>query len=149
MEEFDYDNFFFGNNEDIKAIRIITPSTSLTSFADIHEETAVRTMKSLYKDFEVDSDSSWSSAINDEGCIVIQMLPDFEIVYIPDTINNYQFNMLFSFYQDIMKVNQKKRKNGEAEVRVYTNYYLDDKFLDLGRALMSLKKEMGLSEKRH
>lgn len=149
MENFDYNNFFFGGNEDIKAIIIITPSTSLTSFADIHEDAAVITMKSLYKDFEVDSDSSWSSAINDEGCIVIQMLPDFEIVYIPDTINNYQFNMLFSFYQDIMRVNQKKRKNGEEEVKIYTNYYLDDKFLYLGRALMSLKKEISLSEQKH
>ena len=99
-------------------------------------------MKTLYEDFEVDDDFSWSSAINDRGCVVIQMLPDFEVVYIPDVINNYQFNILFNFYQDIMKINRVKRQNGEEEIKMYTNYYFGDKFLNLGRALMLLKNEI-------
>lgn len=147
MEEFDYNNFFFNCNEDIKAIKIITPSMTITSYADIHEEEAIRIMKTLYCDFKVDEDSSWSSAINDRGCVAIQMLSDFEVVYIPEFVNFYQFNELFIFYQNIMKVNRLKRKYGNPEVKIYTNYYFDDKFLDLGRALILLKKEIFQKEK--
>ena len=148
MEDFDYNNFFFNDNEDIKAVRIITPNKTITSFADIHDEEAIRVMKSLYEDFEVDDDFSWSSAINDKGCVVIQMLPDFEIVFIPDIINNYQFNELFSFYQDIMKVNRMKRRNDEEDVKIYTNYSLNGKFLDLGMTLMLLKNEINSNDKK-
>lgn len=136
--EFDFDNFFFKNNDE-KALRIITPKQTITSITDNHEIEAQKIMNAIYGNVNF-TDTLWTDEVNNRGSIAIQMLRrDFEIVHLPNFINEYQFNELFAFYKDIMNVNRKLQKLGEKPIEVFTDFYLDDNFLKLGKALLELR----------
>ena len=101
-------------------------------------------MRLLYSDFDEDFsiDPYWPEVCYDYGCVAIQIVKrNFIIVNIPDVINRYQFNELFSFYQDMIKINGVLRKSGE-EIDIQTNVVKDGEFLNLGKALMFLKNKI-------
>ena len=145
MKEFDLKKFFFDeSDEDYSAIKIITPTQDICFVTEYHADGAELIMRKIYSDFDEDfsSDPYWPDVCNSYGCIAIQILKrGFIIVNIPDFINRYQFNELFAFYQDMVKINSVLRENGE-EIEIHTNVLKDEKFLNLGRALMLYKKRI-------
>ncbi|MBR3229988.1 MAG: hypothetical protein IKF91_04090 [Bacilli bacterium] len=143
--EFDLKKFFFNESDDeYCAIKIITPIQDICFATEYHDKGAEIIMRTIYSDFDEDfsSNAYWPEVCNDYGCIAIQIVKrNFIIVNIPDFINKYQFNELFSFYQDMIKINSVLRKNGE-EIDIQTNVVKDGNFLNLGKALMVLKNKI-------
>lgn len=143
--KFDLQNFFFSESDDeYCAIKIITPIQDFCFATEYHDKGAELVMRVLYSDFDEDFSQNpyWPDVCNSYGCIAIQIVKrNFIIVNIPSYINKYQFNELFSFYQDMIKINSLLRKSGE-EIDIQTNLVKDDKFLNLGKALMFLKKRI-------
>lgn len=143
--EFDFTHFFFDeSDDDYCAIKIITPIQDICFTTEYHDRGAEIIMRGLFSDFDDDFSLNpyWPEVCNDYGCIAIQIVKrNFIIVNIPDYINKYQFNELFSFYQDMIKVNSVLRKSGE-EIDIQTNVVKDGEFLNLGKALMFLKNKI-------
>ena len=143
--KFDLDTFFFNESDDeYCAIKIITPIQDICFATEYHNEGAELIMRTIYSDFDEDfsSNSYWPEVCMSYGCIAIQIVKrNFIIVNIPKYINRYQFNELFAFYQDMIRINGLLRKNGE-EIDIQTNVVRDGKFLNLGRALMLYKKRI-------
>lgn len=147
--KFNLKKFFFDESDDeYCAIKIITPIQDICFSTEYHDKGAEAIMRSLYDDFNYDfsNDPYWPEVCNSYGCIAIQIIKrNFIIVNIPDYINKYQFNELFSFYQDMIRVNGVLRKTGE-EIDIQTNLTKDGEFLNLGKALMYLKNRIVVFE---
>lgn len=142
--KFDLDTFFFNDSDEYCAIKIITPIQDICFATEYHNEGAELIMRTIYSDFDENFslNSYWPEVCMSYGCIAIQIVKrNFIIVNIPKYINRYQFNELFSFYQDMIRINGVLRKNGE-EIDIQTNVVKDGKFLNLGRALMFLKNKI-------
>ena len=142
---FNLKKFFFDESDDeYCAIKIITPIQDICFSTEYHDKGAELIMRNLYSDFDEDFSINpyWPEVCNSYGCIAIQIVKrNFIIVNIPDFINKYQFNELFSFYQDMIKINGVLRKKGE-EIDIQTNVVKDGCFLNLGKALMFLKNRV-------
>ena len=114
---FNLKKFFFDESDDeYCAIKIITPIQDICFSTEYHDKGAELIMRNLYSDFDEDFSINpyWPEVCNSYGCIAIQIVKrNFIIVNIPDFINKYQFNELFSFYQDMIKINGVLRKKGE------------------------------------
>ena len=143
--EFNFRNFFFNESDDeYCAIKIITPIQDICFSTEYHDKGAELIMRGLYIDFDEDFslDPYWPEVCNDYRCVAIQIVKrNFIIVNIPEFINKYQFNELFSFYQDMIKINGVLRKRGE-EIDIQTNVVKDGEFLNLGKALIFLKNKI-------
>ncbi|MBR3363157.1 MAG: hypothetical protein IKG40_04445 [Bacilli bacterium] len=144
-ENFDLKKFFLAESDDeYCAIKIITPIQDICFSTEYHDKGAELAMRALYSDFDEDFSLNpyWPIVCNDYGCIAIQIVKrNFIIVNIPSHINSYQFAELFSFYQDMVKINGFLRKNGE-EIDIQTNVVKNGNFLNLGKALMFLKNKI-------
>lgn len=142
---FNLKKFFFDESDDeYCAIKIITPIQDICFSTEYHDKGAELIMRNLYSDFDEDFSINpyWPEVCNSYGCIAIQIVKrNFIIVNIPDFINKYQFNELFSFYQDMIKINGVLRKKGE-EIDIQTNIVKDGCFLNLGKALMFFKNRV-------
>lgn len=156
ISKFNLKKFFFDESDDeYCAIKIITPIQDICFSTEYHDVGAEVIMKALYDDFNDDFSNNpyWPEVCNSYGCIAIQIIKrNFIIVNIPDYINKYQFNELFSFYRDMIMVNGILRKTGE-EIDIQTNLARDGEFLNLGKALMYLKNRIVVfennNEKKH
>lgn len=147
--KFDLKKFFFDQSDDeYCAIKIITPIQDICFSTEYHDKGAELIMRTIYNDFNEDFSLNpyWPDVCNSYGCIAVQIVKrNFIIVNIPDFINKYQFNELFSFYQDMVKINGILRRKGE-EIDIQTNITKNGEFLNLGKALMYLKNKIVVLE---
>ncbi len=143
--KFDLKKFFFDESDDeYCAIKMITPIQDICFTTDYHDKGAELIMRFLFDDFNENFSLNpyWPEVCNSYGCVAIQIVKrNFIIVNIPNFINMYQFNELFSFYQDMIKVNGVLRKSGE-EIEIHTNVTKNGEFLNLGKALLLLKNRI-------
>ena len=143
--KFDFDDFFFNDSdENYCAIKIITPIQDICFYTEYHDAGAELIMRGLYDNFDENFSGNpyWPDLVNEMGCIAIQILKrNFIIVNIPKKINKFQFEKLFSFYQDMIRINGILRKAGE-EIDIQTNVVSGGSFLNLGKALMHYKNSL-------
>lgn len=148
--EFNLDDFFFNeSDDDYCAIKIISPSQDICFSVEYHDEGAEAIMKALYSDFDLSfsGNAYWPDVVNNWGCVAIQIVKrNFIIVNMPSKLTQYQFDRLFSFYRDMIRINGVLRKSGE-EIDIQTNVSKNGRFLNLGKALMDYKTKIVSNDK--
>lgn len=141
--KFNFDDFFLDeSDEDFSAIMIVTPRQNVCFVTEYHEEGAEEIMNGIYDDgFDFSYEDYWPEIVNDYGCVAIQLLKrGFVIVNLPLIINQFQYDELFNFYQNMLKINGELRKLGESSVELHSNVFSNGQNLPFGRALMAYKK---------
>lgn len=120
--EFDFEKFFSGNSKYSAALRVVTPSQEITVPTLSHAEAAKKIMEVLYDDFDgtFDFEESFPDDLNKKNAVAILMMNGpFEIIYVPETINSYQFNKLISFKEDTEQLCRSTGRNIELHTNVF------------------------------
>ena len=124
--EFDFENLFSGKSKYGAALRVITPSQEITVPTLSHADAAKKIMEVLYDDFDgtLNIEESFSDDLNKRKAVAILMMNgSFEIIYIPDVINTYQFERLVEFKKEMDDL----CKNTGRKIELYTNIFKDGK----------------------
>lgn len=127
------------------AVSLITPSQMLSFYSwQYHKDALENVMGVIYKDFNnaFFAESDFEEIAVSFGDVCIQLCALFAFVWVPDVVNEFQYNALVDFALEAKKVNDERVNRGLKPIDYATNVSVNGKCLDLADALPFIKNRI-------